>query len=112
MATVENGDEHRSYPERALITQVLGKSAKTKIVAVLLKESHRDLSPSEIAEYAGVHRSTAYEPIEELEEWGIITQTREVGGSKLYKLNKDNEVAARLKQVEQALVKQISEKEE
>lgn len=41
----------------------------------------------------------------------MITETRTVGGSAMYQLNKDSEVAARLQQVENALIDQIAEGE-
>ena len=98
-----------SYVERAVLAQLLGSSAKTKILAVMLKEAHRDLNAGEIAELADVHRSTVYDPLEELEDLNVITETRTVGGSTMYQLNKESEVAARLKQVEDALIDQFSE---
>jgi Fe2+ or Zn2+ uptake regulation protein len=105
-------DGINTYAERALLTNLLGASAKTRILAVMLKESHRDLSANEIAELADVHRSTVYDPLNELEDLGVIKKTRTVGGSSMYQLNKDSAVAARLKQVEDALIDLIEEGEE
>jgi Fe2+ or Zn2+ uptake regulation protein len=105
-------DDVKTYPERSLLTGLLGSSAKARILAVVLKESHRDLSANEIAELADVHRSTVYDPLHELEDLGVIKTTRTVGGSTMYQLNKDSKVAARLKQVEDALIDQIAEDDE
>lgn len=106
-----SNDGIKTYADRALLTRLVGSSAKTRILAVMLKESHRDLSANEIAELADVHRSTVYDPLHELEDLGVITETRTVGGSAMYQLNKDSEVAARLQQVENALIDQIAEGE-
>lgn len=105
-------DDTSPFPERSLLTDLLGSSAKTRILAVMLKESHRDLSANEVAELADVHRSTVYDPLHELEAIGVIETTRTVGGSSMYQLNKDSKVAARLKQVEDALIEQIEDAED
>lgn len=97
-------DDHSRDTDRSLLTALLGESAKTRILAVMLKGSHRDLSPPEIAERADVHRSTVYEPLYDLEELGVIHEQRQVGGTSLYQLNEESPVAARLKQVEDALL--------
>lgn len=96
-------DDHSRNTDRSRLTALLGESAKTKILAVMLTGSHRDLSPPEIAERADVHRSTVYDPLHDLEELGVIHEQRQVGGTSLYQLNEESPVATHLKQVEDAL---------
>lgn len=92
------------YPDRALFTSLIGNSAKSRVLTVMLKEAHRDLDAKEIAELANVHQSTVYEPLEELEELGVVIETRTVGKSRMFQLNRDSKVAKKLKQTEEALI--------
>jgi len=97
-----NGDEN-SYAEEAALTDLFGDHPKTKILAVLLGES-RDVNITRIAEMSGMSRSTVYEYVDDLRDLGVIKQTRKVGGSPLYQLNRDSNVAKKLAQLEWDLV--------
>lgn len=108
LLTVEPMERNdQEYPSRALLTGLIGDSAKSKVLAVMLKEAHRDLSVKEIADLAGVHQSTAYEPLEELEEWGVVVESRQVANSTLYQLDKSDPIVKKLKQIEEELVDRV-----
>lgn len=103
------GRSPNSLGELALLTQLLGDSAKVKIIAAMLSEDFHDLSVTQIANVAGVHRTTVYEHLEDLEELDVIVNTRTTGGSPMYQINQDSRVAKQLKNLELALLDEFGE---
>lgn len=79
---------------------VFGSPGRTKILAAFVSERGRDITISYVAQLAGVARSTVYDHIEELEDMGVINETREMGQSKYYTLNNDNDLAHELYRLE------------
>lgn len=86
--------------EDTVLTDVFGAHAKVKLLTAFVGENDRDLSATEVARLAGIDRSTFYEHIDDLLAYGIIEQTREVGNSKMYRINRDNAAAEDLAQLE------------
>lgn len=105
MSTTQTAD---NYAENTPLTKLFGNGARTKIIAALLKQTD-DVNVSTIAELAGMSRSTVYDHLDDLVETGIVVQTREVGSSKLYKIDKENELAKHLAKLEWGLVKELNE---
>jgi DNA-binding transcriptional ArsR family regulator len=97
-----------AFAEEAALTDLLGANPKVKILAVLLSEG-RDINISRIADQAGVSRSTVYDHIDDLQDLGVVEQTRTIGGSPLYQLNKDSETAKQLAQLEWSLLDEYDE---
>jgi len=107
--SIEAKDDTETYAEGTALTRLFGGSAKTKLIAALLSESDVDLNVTDLADLAGVHRSTVYEHINDLEELGVVEQTRKVGGSPMYRINKDSEVAEDIAQIRWDLLDVIAE---
>lgn len=99
------------YADVAAITELLGDHPKVKILAVLLSEG-RDINISRIAEQAGMSRSTVYNHIDDLRDLNVVEKTRELGGSPLYQLNRDSEVAEKFGQLEWALLDEFEVEQE
>ncbi|MFB6194181.1 MAG: winged helix-turn-helix domain-containing protein [Halobaculum sp.] len=97
-----------SFADEAILTRLFGDDPKVKIVSVLLAEG-RDIDATRIAELGGMGRSTVYQHIDSLLELDVVEQTREVGGSPLYQLNRDSEVAQKLGELEWALLDELAE---
>lgn len=95
-----------SFADNAVLTTMLGDSPKVKILAVLLK-SGRDINVSEIAEQAGMSRSTVYNHIDGLQTINVVEKTREIGGSPLYQLNEESDAAEHLAKLEWDLLKEF-----
>lgn len=95
--------DSQSYAENAALTKLFGDSPKVKILAVLLQQG-RDTNISTIADVGGMSRSSVYKYIDDLISLGVVEQTREIGGSPLYQIDKESEVAKRLSELEFALV--------
>lgn len=103
----QNADQN-SYAEETALTDLFGDHPKTKILAVLLGEA-RDVNITRIAEMGGMSRSTVYEYVDDLRDLGVVEQTRKVGGSPLYQINRDSDVAKKLAQLEWDLVEVYDE---
>lgn len=90
-----------------VLTDVFGGHAKVKILTALLGESDRDLNPTEIARLAGIDRSTFYEHVDDLLAYGIVEQTRTVGNSPMYRIDRENPAAEDLAALEWDLLDRI-----
>lgn len=92
-----------------VITDVLGDHPKTQIIFTLISEArssgeYRDLNVSDIARMSGLDRSTVYDHLDTLLETGIVEQSREIGNSKMYQINRDSQAAKGLAQFDHARV--------
>jgi len=95
--------------EDTVLTDVLGTHAKVKLLVMLLSHNDRDLNPTEIARMAGIDRSTFYEHVDDLLAYGMIEQTRTVGNSPMYRINRDSKAAEALAQMEWELLDEVEE---
>jgi predicted ArsR family transcriptional regulator len=91
------GTQHEIYAEGHALTELFGESAKTKTIAALLSEV--DVNVTDIADLAGLHRTTVYDHIDDLEALGVVEQIRTVSGSPLYQINRDSDVAEDIAQL-------------
>lgn len=105
----EKGTKADTYAEGSALTQLFGETPKVKIIAALLSESDTELSVSEIADLAGIHRTTVYDHLEELGQLGVVDETRKVAGSQMYRINRDSSVAEDVAQLEWDLLDVIAE---
>lgn len=110
MATTSDIDGE-PFAEQTALTKLLGDHPKVKIMVVLLSES-RDINVSQIAKQAGMSRSTVYNHIDDLLELNVVEKTRELGGSPLYQLNRDSDVAKKVGQLEWELLDEFEVDEE
>lgn len=91
--------------ERTLLERYIGRSAFLKVLDVLMKHPSTDYSKKEIAEAAGMSESTLHRNWEQLEELGVVEQTRKYGKAQLYKLNQDSSVTQKLFELDQEVRK-------
>lgn len=89
-----------SYADGTVLTEALGPHARVKILTVFIADNERDLNPSEIARLAGIDRSTFYEHIDDLLACNLVEQTRTVGNSPMYRINRESAAAESLAQFE------------
>lgn len=104
----DNTEEAVPFAEQTAITELLGDHPKVKILSVLASEP-RDTSVSRIAEQSGVSRSTVYDHLDDLRSLGVVKQTRELGGSPLYEMDKQDEAAKRFAQLQWTVVENTAE---
>jgi DNA-binding transcriptional ArsR family regulator len=75
-----------------MFKDIFGDSPQTKILDFLADHPEFDYSISEIAKNSHVSRPTVYKIKDILLKKELIIQTREQGGSPLYKLNIENKI--------------------
>lgn len=90
-----NTDEKkvRGYSEGSPFVRLLGKPGRVKLLDVFLRKHYQELTAPEVSDLANVAPSTFHRNIDYLVEIGVIEPTREIGGTQLYKLNIDNQIA-------------------
>lgn len=112
MSTEMEAQNGEAYGDNTILADVIGTEAKVRILSVLLADHNRDLNASDVARMAGIDRSTFYDHIDTLRAYGIVEQTRKVGNSKMYRINKESEAAKALGKFEWKLANVVAEKEE
>ncbi|VVB84070.1 Uncharacterised protein [uncultured archaeon] len=75
---------------KTLFTRALGDTPKIRVLEFLIEGRELDYSLSDIAEGAGIGRTTLFRIINDLIKTEIIVPTREIGNAKLFKLNLKN----------------------
>ena len=71
-------------------TRAVGDTPKIKVLEFLIEGRELDYSISDIAEGAGIGRTTLFRIWNDFVELGIVKNTRNIGNAKLYKLNITN----------------------
>lgn len=112
MASEPDELESLSMGELGVLTSVFGTHPKVKILIALLSEDWHDITVRKIAELAGIDESTVYPHIEDLVDLSVVHATREVAGSQLYQINRNSSLAKMIKNVEEEILEQQSEKVE
>lgn len=70
-----------------LLIKAVGNTPKIKVLEFLIEGRELDYSISDIAEGAGIGRTTLFRIWDDFVELGIVKNTRNIGNAKLYKLN-------------------------
>src|SRR3989338_2296896 len=90
--------------KKSLFIELFGDSPTIRVLDFLLTERELDFSISDMARNAGIGRATLYRIWEQLIKNEIITPTRTIGKSKLYKLNAQNLKIQKLIQIDDMLI--------
>lgn len=109
MSLQDGSNRSETYATDAALTKLFGTTPKTKILTALLAESDHDLNVTQIAELAGVHRTTVYGHLEDLVGLGVVEQTRTVGGSQMYRIDRESTVAEDVAKLEWDLLDVIGD---
>ena len=70
-----------------IFTKAIGNTPKIKVLEFLIEGRELDYSISDIAEGAGIGRTTLFRIWNDFIELNIVKNTRNIGNAKLYKLN-------------------------
>ena len=89
---------------KSLFIDFMGDSPTIRVLDYLLTERDLDFSITDMANNAGIGRSTLYRIWDDLMKNKIIMPTRIIGKAKLYKLNMNNEVIKKLMEIDDALI--------
>ncbi|RYJ19442.1 ArsR family transcriptional regulator [Halogeometricum borinquense] len=87
------GLDAESFADGTPLVFLFSSVNRTRMLSVFVDERSRDLSVSEIAEQAGIARSTVYDHLDDFVEIGIVENTRKTGVSERYQLNMENDIA-------------------
>ena len=72
------------------LIQIFDNNPKIKVLEFLIEGRELDYSVSDIAEGAGIGRTTLFRIWDDFVELGIVKPTRVIGNAKLYKVNLEN----------------------
>ena len=89
---------------KTIFTKVIGNTPKIKVLEFLIEGRELDYSISDIAEGAGIGRTTLFRIWNDFVESGIVKNTSNIGNAKLYKLNLANTFARKIADVFDTLV--------
>ena len=89
---------------QTIFTKAVGNTPKIKVLEFLIEGRELDYSISDIAEGAGIGRTTLFRLWNDFVELGIVKHTRDIGNAKLYKLNISNPFVRKMVDVFDTLV--------
>ena len=102
----------RSIMEQTIFTKAIGNTPKIKVLEFLIEGRELDYSISDIAEGAGIGRTTLFRIWNDMISSGIIKHTRNIGNAKLYTLNMENKFVRKMVELFDTLViEPLKEKE-
>lgn len=89
-----------------MLLKRLGDTPTLRIIDFFIDNLLFDYSKEEILKNVSISRKTLFKIWSDLEDSEIIVMTRKVGKAKMYRLNRENEVAKKLIDLDLALGKQ------
>lgn len=96
-----------AYVDRAGLVRLFGSPGRTKMIEAFLTRREAELTGSEVAELAGVDRSTVSRNVDALVDLGLVDRTRRVGNAKLYRLDASHPLGEALADARRALLSQV-----
>ncbi len=98
---------------KSTFVEFFGDYPVVRILDFLIENDIFDYNKKQICEYASVSWNTLETIWKELVEKSIVVRTRKVGKSKMYKLNTENRVVKKLKELDKILmleaIKEVAE---
>ena len=102
-------EQESAYGDTAAFTKLFGNHPRTKILIAFLGDPKHDLNAEQIAESAGLSTSTVYKHIDHLEELGVVSKSRKVSGSQMYRLETNDPLVEHLGQLQVGLSQRMAE---
>lgn len=94
-----------------MMTSIFGNSPQVKLIDLLLIGRGLEYSISDMAEHAGIGRSSVYRMLDKLIKKKIIVQTRKIGRIRLYDINEQNEKVKKLIKFVDSIAKHNTDQE-
>jgi len=95
---------------QSFFLQYLGDNPKIRILDFLMDNFSQDFSLPQIAQGSNVAYTTLIDILPKLLKQGIMTETRKIGKSTLYKIDLDNPIAKALLTIDMKLSEAAIEK--
>lgn len=92
-----------SGEDTAAFLDALTRSPQLKVLSVLVERPQEELTKTEIAQKAGIGRTTLYRVWEDLEKMKAIAPSRHVGAVTLYRLNPQSSIVQSLMNITKGL---------
>ena len=90
--------------ETSVLIEYFGETPIIRIIDFLLENRLFDYSKKQIIDETGLAKATFYKYWGKLVELEVVTVTRSFGKTKLYKLNEENPVVEKIKELELSLI--------
>ena len=95
--------------EKSVLIEFFGNNPFIRVIDFLIENKGLDYSKQEIAQGAGISRTTLYVFWDRLEEFGVVKVKRKFANTKLFVLNTENPMVKRLLKLELDLIKFYAE---
>ncbi|MFH1424623.1 MAG: hypothetical protein ABIG20_02970 [archaeon] len=82
--------------DQSIFLKVVGNNPETRVLDFFLDNEIYDYSKSHIARSANISRVTLEPILKRILKIGIVKQTRNSGASKMYQIDRKNEIAKKL----------------
>ena len=89
---------------KTILSKAIDNTPKIKVLEFLIESRELDYSIYDIAEGAGIGRTTLFRIWNDFVELGIVKHTRDIGNAKLYRLNLANPFAKKMADLFDTLV--------
>lgn len=86
--------------EESLLIRLLGDTPLIRIMDFLIENSIFDYTKTALAENAGISRASLYNAWPVLERFRLVTESRKIGNTTLYRLNRGNPVVKQLMELD------------
>ena len=95
--------------EQSAFLEVMGDSPRNRILQYFVECDNLDVAIADIIEEHKLNKATAYNEIKKIIKQEIIKQSRKVGNTQLYRLNKENRISKDLLKVMEICIDRVCE---
>lgn len=97
--------------EKSLFLKLVGDSPLMRVIDFLIENKGMDFCKKDIAEGAGISRTSLFYCWNDLEKAGVLKQTRKFGKTVLYTLDAKNPIVKKMLELEMALIERFIDSE-
>lgn len=86
--------------QKSILIELFGRTPELRVIDFLLENNIFDYTKTEIARGAGITRPTLYRFWNKLEKAGLVTETRKINRTQLYKINLESPIIKKIMEIE------------
>lgn len=91
--------------EKSLLVEFLGDAPLIRVLDFLIENSIFDYTKTDIAENSGISRATLYKIWPTIGKYRLVKESRRIGNTTLYRLNRKNPVVQKLIELDMKISK-------
>lgn len=95
--------------EKSLLLEFLGDTPFLRVMDSLIENSIFDYTKTEIADNADISRASLYKVWPILEQYELVSESRQIGNTVLYRLNKENPVVQQLVELDLKISREFAD---